>query len=68
MVCTKILGRGLDVRNLNFVINFDLPWRMVEYVHRIGRAGRWGQRGFALTLLEELDLRNARDLIDVLVE
>eukprot|EP00419_Tripos_fusus_P006869 CAMPEP_0172682008 /NCGR_PEP_ID=MMETSP1074-20121228/17863_1 /TAXON_ID=2916 /ORGANISM="Ceratium fusus, Strain PA161109" /LENGTH=645 /DNA_ID=CAMNT_0013500611 /DNA_START=44 /DNA_END=1978 /DNA_ORIENTATION=- len=66
LVCTKLLGRGHDFKDLNYVFNFDMPSRIVEYIHRIGRTGRAGKQGYSVTLLEETDLGYARDLIDVL--
>lgn len=66
LVCTQILGRGHDFNNLRYVINFDLPHQMVEYVHRIGRTGRAGTEGRSLTMLDEVDLRHAKKLVDIL--
>merc|ERR1719401_2006725 len=45
LVCTQVLGRGHDFANLQYVINYDMPHKMVEYVHRIGRTGRGGRKG-----------------------
>jgi ATP-dependent RNA helicase DDX5/DBP2 len=69
LVCTQLLGRGLDFKDLKYVVNFDMPSRVVTYVHQIGRTGRAGGQGFSMTLLtdEEL-LRRNRDLIDCLKE
>lgn len=39
LVCTEMLGRGLDIANVNLVVNFDLPTSMISYIHRIGRTG-----------------------------
>jgi hypothetical protein len=66
LVATSVLGRGLDVRSIRWVINFDSPFKVVEYVHRIGRTGRAGDKGNSLTLLEEHDLHVAKDLRDCL--
>lgn len=66
LVCTQVLGRGHDFQNVRYVINYDMPGRLVDYVHRIGRTGRAGQRGFSLTLLEEVDLRLAKELVQCL--
>lgn len=63
LICTQVLGRGLDFHDVKFVVNYDMPERMPDYVHRIGRTGRAGVQGFALTLLDELDLRFARDIV-----
>lgn len=68
LVCTALLGRGHDFPNVRFVINYDMPPRIVEYVHRIGRTGRAGQRGFAVTLVELSDLWIASDLSQCLRE
>jgi len=50
MVATDLASRGLDVKNVNMVINYDLPSDHELYVHRIGRTGRAGQEGLALSL------------------
>eukprot|EP00969_Alexandrium_andersonii_P277258 12255426-Alexandrium_andersonii.AAC.1 len=52
LVSTQMLGRGNDFPRLLFVLNFDMPGSMVEYVHRIGRSGRAGAKGIACTLME----------------
>jgi len=67
LVCTSILGRGHDFQNVRYVVNYDMPRHIVEYVHRVGRTGRMGVRGVALTLLEDLDLRFAKVLSELLV-
>ncbi|XP_060088322.1 probable ATP-dependent RNA helicase DDX59 [Heteronotia binoei] len=51
VVSTGILGRGLDLVNVKLVVNFDMPSSMDEYVHQVGRAGRLGQRGTAITFI-----------------
>ena len=51
-----------------FVINYDFPRHMEEYVHRIGRTGRAGRTGTAVTLMTRGDWRSAQPLIDILVE
>ncbi|XP_028818226.1 putative ATP-dependent RNA helicase DDX59 [Denticeps clupeoides] len=51
VVSTGVLGRGLDLVNVKLVVNFDMPANMDEYVHQIGRAGRLGHRGTAITFL-----------------
>jgi ATP-dependent RNA helicase DDX5/DBP2 len=68
LVCTQVLGRGHDFQNVKYVINYDMPNRLVDYVHRVGRTGRAGERGFSLTFLEETDLRFAKDICDMLRE
>lgn len=52
LVCTDVAARGIDVDNLTHVINFGLPQDIESYVHRIGRTGRAGQTGIAITIVE----------------
>lgn len=53
MVATSIAGRGLDIKDINLVINYDPPEDGQDYVHRIGRTGRAGRKGKAITLLRK---------------
>lgn len=62
LVATSIAARGLDVEGLDLVVNFDAPNHMEDYVHRIGRTGRAGKKGTAITLLSALEERYAWDL------
>ncbi|KPV95675.1 ATP-dependent RNA helicase RhlE [Pseudoalteromonas sp. P1-9] len=66
LVGTEVAARGLDIAGLPRVINFDLPYLAEDYVHRIGRTGRAGQKGFAISLVsreEEHVLAQIEDLI-----
>lgn len=58
IVATDVAARGLDIKDLTHVVNHSLPWDSESYVHRIGRTGRNGQKGVALTLVnpEQLNL------------
>jgi ATP-dependent RNA helicase DDX3X len=47
LIATDVAARGLDVKNVMHVVNYDLPDDIDEYVHRIGRTGRVGNRGLA---------------------
>lgn len=51
MVATDIIARGIDVQQLSLVINYELPTNRENYVHRIGRAGRYGRKGTTINLL-----------------
>ena len=50
LVASDVAARGLDVKGVSHVINFDVPWQPDDYVHRIGRTGRAGMTGIAITL------------------
>ena len=51
LVTTDLLCRGIDVQQVSLVINYDFPRRIESYIHRIGRSGRFGRKGFAINLL-----------------
>ncbi len=55
MVATDVAARGIDVREIDLVINYDIPDKMEYYVHRIGRTGRAGDAGRACTLVSPMD-------------
>lgn len=62
VVATDIAARGIHVDNLTHVINYDLPDSVESYVHRIGRTGRAGKEGTAISLVHPLDRRKLRDI------
>merc|ERR1712022_106141 len=49
MVSTDLFGRGIDIERVNIVINYDMPEDSDSYLHRVGRAGRFGTKGLAIT-------------------
>jgi len=51
MVSTDLFGRGMDIERVNIVINYDMPEDSDSYLHRVGRAGRFGTKGLALTFI-----------------
>jgi superfamily II DNA/RNA helicase len=55
LVASDVAARGLDVRGVSHVFNFDVPWQPDDYVHRIGRTGRAGAKGTAITLATRED-------------
>mmetsp|Transcript_152114 Transcript_152114/g.268563 ORF Transcript_152114/g.268563 Transcript_152114/m.268563 type:complete len:919 (+) Transcript_152114:129-2885(+) len=66
LVATDVAARGLDIRAVKLVVNFEPPNREEEYVHRVGRTGRAGQKGTAVTLLTNEDGTAARFISEVL--
>ncbi|CAD7924447.1 unnamed protein product [Amoebophrya sp. A25] len=58
LVATEVAARGLDIPRVTKVINFDLPSQVDDYVHRIGRTGRAGNRGTAISLFNTSDCKN----------
>lgn len=66
LVATDVAARGLDVKELGHVINYDLPQVAEDYVHRIGRTGRSGSSGVAISLIAPSDVPMLRDIEKVL--
>ncbi|XP_035864504.1 probable ATP-dependent RNA helicase DDX46 isoform X4 [Sander lucioperca] len=66
MVATSVAARGLDVKQLILVVNYNCPNHYEDYVHRAGRTGRAGNKGFAYTFITEDQVRYAGDIIKAL--
>ena len=66
MLATDVAARGLDVKDVTLVINYDFPAKMEDYVHRIGRTGRAGAKGAARSMFAAGDARHARSLCGLL--
>ena len=62
LVATDVAARGLDIADLPAVFNFDVPFNAEDYVHRIGRTGRAGASGLAVTLVTRNDARLVADI------
>jgi translation initiation factor 4A len=62
LITTDILARGIDVQQVSLVINYDLPTNRENYIHRIGRGGRFGRKGVAINFITEDDKRSLRDI------
>lgn len=63
VVSTGVLGRGLDLIRVTLVVNFDMPSSMDEYVHQVGRVGRLGQNGTAITFINNNSKRLFWDIV-----
>jgi ATP-independent RNA helicase DbpA len=59
LVATDVAARGLDIKELSMVVNYDMPHTEETYTHRIGRTGRAGKEGLAMTLYSEYEIQNA---------
>ena len=71
LISTQLIGRGIDVERVNVVINYDFPEKADEYLHRVGRAGRFGTKGLAISfistpedapIMEQVQLKFAVDV------
>ncbi|KAJ6250830.1 eukaryotic initiation factor 4a-ii [Anaeramoeba flamelloides] len=62
LITTDLLARGIDVEQISLVINYDLPTNRENYIHRIGRGGRFGRKGVSINLITRYDLEVLRDL------
>ncbi|XP_037910354.1 eukaryotic initiation factor 4A-like isoform X1 [Hermetia illucens] len=62
LITTDLLARGIDVQQVSLVINYDLPSNRENYIHRIGRSGRFGRKGAAINFVTENDRRSLLDI------
>jgi len=62
LISTDVWARGLDVQQVSLVINYDLPNNRENYIHRIGRSGRYGRKGVAINFVKADDIRILRDI------
>ena len=68
LVATDVASRGLDIADVAFVVNYDCPKEIQDYVHRIGRTGRVGRNGTAITFYNNRNSRIAQPLVELLKE
>lgn len=66
LIATDVASRGLDVKDVGVVINYDMPSNIEDYVHRIGRTGRAGKKGIAHSFVTTEEACIAKDLVKVL--
>ena len=62
LITTDVWARGIDVQQVSLVINYDLPNNRENYIHRIGRSGRYGRKGVAINFVKADDVRILRDI------
>merc|ERR1712207_71870 len=62
LISTDLLARGIDVQQVSLVINYDLPGNIENYLHRIGRSGRYGRKGAAINFLANSDVRAMKEI------
>merc|ERR1719414_2071209 len=62
LITTDLLARGIDVQQVSLVINYDLPANRENYIHRIGRGGRFGRKGVAINFVTEEDAHMLADI------
>ena len=64
LIATDIIARGIDVQQVEVVINFDMPKYVETYIHRIGRSGRFGRKGIAINLVTEEEFEKLKKIQD----
>ncbi|CDR93880.1 eukaryotic translation initiation factor 4A, putative [Babesia bigemina] len=62
LITTDLLARGIDVQQVSLVINYDLPMSPDNYIHRIGRSGRFGRKGVAINFLTPMDMEAMKNI------
>lgn len=62
LISTDLLARGIDVQQVSLVINYDLPKDKENYIHRIGRGGRFGRKGVAINFVATEDIPVLREI------
>ncbi|ABR55521.1 DEAD/DEAH box helicase domain protein [Methanococcus vannielii SB] len=65
LVATDVAARGIDINELTHVVNYDLPQNPESYVHRIGRTGRAGKQGYAITFVEPSEFRKFKYILKI---
>jgi translation initiation factor 4A len=62
LIATDLFARGIDVQQVSYVLNFDVPKDVYNYIHRIGRSGRWGRKGVGINFVTRRDSQRLRDI------
>lgn len=66
LIATDVASRGIDINDITVVINYDFTKDIEEYVHRVGRTGRAGKTGLAISLMTKRDWGKAKELVEVM--
>ena len=66
LISTDLLSRGIDVQQVSVVINYDVPSSIDNYIHRIGRSGRFGRKGVAINLITFTDISKLHEIEKIL--
>jgi translation initiation factor 4A len=62
LISSNVTARGIDIQQVSVVINFDLPRDVHNYLHRIGRSGRWGRKGTGINFITRRDIIKMREI------
>jgi translation initiation factor 4A len=62
LITTDLLARGIDIQQVSLVINYDIPNNKENYIHRIGRTGRFGRKGIALNFVSDKEMQSISDI------
>jgi translation initiation factor 4A len=62
LISSNVTARGIDIQQVNIVINYDVPKCIHSYLHRIGRSGRWGRKGTAVNFVTKYDIKNMKTI------
>lgn len=62
LISTDLFSRGIDVQQVSYVINYDIPKNINTYLHRIGRSGRWGRKGVAINFITKYDKQKLNEI------
>ena len=62
MISSDITSRGIDIQQVSVVINYDVPFNKHNYLHRIGRSGRWGRKGIAVNFVVPRDISKLKTI------
>ena len=65
IVATDVLARGIDIKGVSIIINYDVPNNSDDYIHRIGRTGRYDKSGIAITFVTRRDSRTFQTILDI---